>query len=140
MCDCTVVVESAVHGGALYTANAANAYNREVMAFPGRTTDPYSVGCNALISSNQAILISSADDLKKIMNWGENNKCLPPQLPFDDLTDDEQKVIESLRQNQLHFDALCQQVDLPSMRMSSLLIQMELKGLIRSLPGHVYEV
>jgi DNA processing protein len=53
--DCTIVVETAVKGGSMITADLANGYNREVFAFPGRTTDLKSAGCHWLIRNNQAV-------------------------------------------------------------------------------------
>ena len=69
--DCTIVTETAVKGGSMITADLANGYHREVFAFPGRTTDFKSAGCNWLIRNNQAILLENAQDLVKMMGWEE---------------------------------------------------------------------
>ena len=61
--EATIVIESADKGGSLITANIANDYNRDVFAVPGRTTDKYSQGCNTLIKTQKANLLSSAADL-----------------------------------------------------------------------------
>ena len=65
----TIVIESADKGGSLITANIANDYNRDVFAVPGRTTDKYSQGCNTLIKTQKANLLSSAADLIYILNF-----------------------------------------------------------------------
>lgn len=67
--DLTVVIESGEKGGSLVTADIANSYNRDVMAFPGRVNDSHSIGCNKLIKTNQAALIESANDLECLLNW-----------------------------------------------------------------------
>ena len=67
--EATIVIESAERGGSLVTANLANDYNRDVFAVPGRTTDKYSQGCNNLIKTQRANLLTSAADLVYILNW-----------------------------------------------------------------------
>src|SRR5690606_15749435 len=67
--DCTVVVESGPKGGSLITADIANSYDREVLAYPGRPSDPRSEGCNRLIQRNQAALVTNAEDVLRLMNW-----------------------------------------------------------------------
>jgi DNA processing protein len=79
LCDATVVVESAVRGGALITAEVANDYSRDVFAFPGRVGDEWSAGCNALIKNNKASLIESADDIMHIMNWEKQTVAKPSE-------------------------------------------------------------
>ena len=67
--EATIVIESAEKGGSLITANLANDYNRDVFAVPGRTSDKYSQGCNNLIKTQKANLLTSAADLIYILNW-----------------------------------------------------------------------
>ena len=101
LCDATVVVESAVKGGALITAEIANDYNRDVFAFPGKAGDEWSAGCNALIKKNKASLIESVDDILQFMNWEKNLTLQPSNVQttlFIDLSDDEQNIVTLLRQ------------------------------------------
>src|SRR5207344_725664 len=67
--DCTLVMETAVKGGSMITADLANGYHKEVFAFPGRATDFKSAGCNWLIRNHQACLLENAQDLVKLMGW-----------------------------------------------------------------------
>lgn len=93
MSEATIVIESAEKGGSLITANLANDYNRDVFAVPGRTTDKYSQGCNELIKTQRAQLITSAADLIYNLNWqleDEKPKTIQKQL-FVSLDADEQK-------------------------------------------------
>ena len=95
--DCTVIVESAGSGGALVTASLAMSYNRDVMAVPGRCGDEFSVGCNKLIATNKAALITGADDLMAAMRW-ESAVPQPQQLDlFPELTKEEQAVVDIIR-------------------------------------------
>ena len=96
--EATVIVESADKGGSLITANLANDYNRDVFAVPGRTTDKYSQGCNTLIKTQRANLLTSAADLVYILNWQtEEKKSNPVQKQlFVTLEETEQKVYDYL--------------------------------------------
>jgi len=67
--DATVLVETNIKGGSMITGNLADAYNRDVFAVPGRTTDSKSSGCNHLIKNNKAILLTDADELLEVMGW-----------------------------------------------------------------------
>jgi DNA processing protein len=145
MCDATVVVESAARGGALITAELANDYNRDVFAFPGRVNDEWSAGCNALIKNNKASLIESADDILKFMNWEKQNSDMQPNIQttlFLDLSDEEQEIVSILRQNSdgIHLNELAIQLEKPISKISSMLLEMEFKGVVKCLPGNLYRI
>jgi len=145
LCDAIVVVESGIKGGALITAEIANDYNRDVFAFPGRVTDQMSGGCNALIKNNKASLIESAEDILRFMNWVKKDTVPVPLVQttlFQDLTDDEKEIIFILRQNQegLQVNELAIKLAKPISRISSLLLEIEFKGLIKCLPGNLYRI
>ncbi|HIZ86907.1 MAG TPA: DNA-processing protein DprA [Candidatus Coprenecus pullistercoris] len=78
MSDAVLLIESAAKGGGMITASLAQSYSREVFALPGRTTDPYSAGCNALIRDNAASIISDPSWPAKALGWedadNETNK------------------------------------------------------------------
>jgi DNA processing protein len=142
MAEATVVIESADKGGSLATANLANDYNRDVFAVPGRVTDKYSQGCNNLIKSQRANLLTSAADLIYMLNWElEEKKHKPVQKQlFVSLEGDEQKVYDYLQKNGKELmDVIALECELPVYKISSLLLNMELKGVIRPLPGKLFE-
>jgi DNA processing protein len=142
MSEATLVIESAEKGGSLITANFANDYNRDVFAVPGRTTDKYSMGCNNLIKTQRAHLLNSAADLVYILNWDLDQKATKPiqkQL-FVSLTDEEQKIYDYLEKKAPQLlDIIALDCDFPIFKISSLLLNMELKGVIRPLPGKLFE-
>lgn len=74
MSDATIVVEADCKSGAIITANFANAYNREVFAVPGNIDATFSTGCNHLIKTQRAHLLTSIDDLIYMMNWQKNSQ------------------------------------------------------------------
>ncbi len=141
--EATIVIESAERGGSLVTANLANDYNRDVFAVPGRTTDKYSQGCNNLIKTQRANLLTSAADLVYILNWElqrESQKVVQKQL-FVTLTDEEQIIYDYLQKTGKEImDIIALECDFPIYRISSILLNMELKGVIRPLPGKMFEV
>ncbi|MDP5001146.1 MAG: DNA-protecting protein DprA, partial [Flavobacterium sp.] len=144
--EATIVVESAEKGGSLVTANLANDYNRDVFAVPGRITDKYSQGCNNLIKTQRANLLSSAADLVYILNWEINSKArkdnnaIQKQL-FISLTEEEQLIYDYLQKTGKEMmDIIALECNFPIYRISSILLNMELKGVVRPLPGKMFEV
>ncbi len=140
--EATVIIESADKGGSLITANIANDYNRDVFAVPGRVTDKYSMGCNNLIKSQRASLLTNAADLIYMLNWQlEDKKTKPVQKQLFVMLDaDEQKVYDYLQKNGKGLmDIIALECEMPIFRLSSLLLTMELKGVIRPLPGKLFE-
>lgn len=141
MSEATIVIESAERGGSLITANIANDYNRDVFAVPGRTTDKFSQGCNNLIKTQKANVLTSAADLIYILNWDIESKSKPVQKQlFITLENDEQKVYDFLLKNGKELlDIIALQCDFPIYKISGILLNMELKGVIRPLPGKLFE-
>ena len=146
LCDALIVIESGRRGGALITAELANDYNRDVFAVPGRIGDEYSAGCNLLIKQNKASLIESADDLIRFMSWevspSSDTRNTVQQVLFQDLSEEEQTVIANLRQfpDGINVNDLTVQLNKPFNKLSSLLLKMEFKGLVKCLPGGIYKV
>ena len=141
--EATIIIESADKGGSLITANIANDYNRDVFAVPGRITDKYSIGCNNLIKQQKANILTDAADLIYMLNWQlEEKKVKPVQKQlFITLENDEQRVYDYLEKNGKELmDIIALQCEMPIYKMSSLLLNMELKGVVRPLPGKLFEV
>lgn len=142
MSEATIVIESADKGGSLITANMANEYNRDVFAVPGRVTDKYSQGCNNLIKTQKANVLTGVADLIYMLNWDIENKSpgIQKQL-FIDMDSDEQLVYDFLLKNGKELlDSIALKCNFPIFKMSGILLNMELKGLIRPLPGKLFEV
>lgn len=140
--EATIVIESAEKGGSLVTADIANSYNRDVFAVPGRATDSQSQGCNNLIKSNQAHLLNSAEDLIYMLGWelkDSTKKSQQKQL-FVELTEDEQRVFKYLEGKQKELlDSIALACAFPTFKVATLLLNLELKGVVRPLPGKLFE-
>ncbi|ARS38954.1 DNA protecting protein DprA [Sphingobacteriaceae bacterium GW460-11-11-14-LB5] len=141
--DATVVVEASIKGGALITAEIANSYNKDVYAFPGRTNDVFSEGCNFLIKTNRAGLINNANDLIYYLGWDDEVKGKHPiqqtRLQLN-LTPNEQRVVDALQNGQLSIDELCAQLNIQQSKLAIVILTLEMQGIIVSLPGKIYKL
>ena len=138
--DVVIVIESKRKGGSIITAEFANEYNKDVFAVPGRVNDELSEGCNNLIKQNKAHLIESAADIAYIMRWEDIDagKVIQKQL-FVDLDDDETLVVQLIRDNkEIAIDALTYKTGKSPSVVSSILLGLEFKGMVKSLPGKKY--
>ncbi|HEY4799689.1 MAG TPA: DNA-processing protein DprA [Bacteroidia bacterium] len=141
MSDATIVIEATVKSGALITAEIANSYNRDVFAVPGRIDDISSEGCNLLIKANKAMLIQSAEDVIKALNWDVQNKKnnVQQRQLFENLSPEEEKLVAILKEKEkTHIDDLCISSKIPMNKTASLLLNLEFSGTIKSLPGKMY--
>ncbi len=140
--EATIVVESARKGGSLITADMANSYYRDVFAVPGRTHDQFSEGCNMLIKSNKAAMITSVKDLEYILGWKRSDSEMKNNQTrlFDELETDHKEVMNHLLESQKQLlDLIALNCSLSIQRTVIVLLQLELKGLVRSLPGKWYQ-
>ena len=139
MCDALLVVETAERGGSMITAHLANDYHKDVFAIPGRVKDPKSEGCNRLIKTHKAGLVETGADIAYFMRWdppekGTNNR---QGSLFVELEPHEQSVLELIRQAEepLGIDKICYTTQMPGSEIASVLLNLEFKGLVKSLPG-----
>lgn len=144
LADATVVIESAEKGGSLITAGMALDYGRDVLAFPGNITQPYSTGCNNLIRDNKAMLVTSADDLVKAMGWDADarlseakKKGIERQL-FPELDGNERKIVDLLSDsNDIQANIISIKSGIPIGAVSAALFGLELKGIVKMMAGGV---
>ena len=147
MSDACILVESAARGGGLITARLSRDYNRDVFAFPGRVGDEYSEGCNNLIRNNGAALITSAQDFVEAMGWitdaqlnEARQKGIERQL-FPSLSPEEMQIVGALqKQNDQQINMLSVTSNLPVARLTAILFEMELKGVVKVLAGGTYHL
>lgn len=142
LCDALVVVETATSGGSMITAELASQYERDLFAVPGRVRDPKSAGCNLLLKSDKAKLIESAADLAAAMQWSVAGKPKPIQTQlFLELNPTDKKVFELIQQSpEIPIDRLTEKAGLSPGELAALILNLEFKGVIRTLPGKRYVV
>lgn len=141
--EATIVVESAEKGGSLVTADIANSYNRDVFAVPGRVTDAQSKGCHDLVKTQKAHLLTCAADLIYMMGWEikEVRKESSKMDLFTTLEGDERVIFHYLRENEKSLlDKIALSCNLPISKTATLLLSMELKGMVRPLPGKLFQL
>lgn len=135
-----IVAESDIKGGSMSTAATAHSYSREVMALPGRVGDSRSAGCNHLIRTHRASLVTSAADVMETLGWqpeGLNINHTGRNL-FPELEGDTARVYELLRfeRDPVPFDELHARLGLPVHTLTALLGEMEFDGLVTRHPGN----
>ena len=146
--DAVIVVESATKGGSLITADIAQSYNRQVWAFPGRTFDTYSSGCNKLIFANTATLLTGAEDFCLSMGWSDDiqhqkqlSEGVQQELFANDYTDEELIVLQALaKDDSKQINILAVETNIPIGELSSLLFSLEMKGAVQMLVGGKYKL
>jgi DNA processing protein len=140
----TVVVEANLTSGSLITANMATEYGRQVFAVPGRIDSPRSKGCHDLIKKG-AKLCEGAEDI-----LCEFEYLFPPSnkpasaaetgtLPAVELSENERKVYDTLSNEELGIDEVIRGSGLPSSAVSVALLSLEMKRLVRQLPGKMFQ-
>lgn len=139
--EATIVIESAEKGGSLVTADIANSYNREVFAVPGRPADSQSKGCNNLIKSQNAHLLSGAADLVYMLNWSID-RAIPVQKQLFVELDSREKIVYNYLNDsgKQQLDVIAINCQIPTYTAAGILLDMELKGAVRPLPGKLFEV
>lgn len=141
LADATIVVESKKRGGSMITANLAHDYNREVFAIPGRISDKSFEGCNHLIKSHKASLYQSVEDIAYLLNWSGKSKAVGEKSTplYEELSERQKKIVNYLRMHQeCNIDDLAFHCSVDLGDLSSELLQMEFKGMIKALPGNKY--
>lgn len=144
MTDGTIVIETGDKGGSMITAELANNYNRDVFALPGKVTDPKSAGCNQLIRSNKAVLLTDPAQLIGLMGWEEKTKK-PAKTSqrelFIELSPEERIIVNLLREKEsLPIDELNHLSGLSSSGVAGALLNLELQSVVLSLPGKQYRL
>ncbi len=141
LADVTVVVEAAIKGGALITAEIANSYHRDVCAFPGAIYDKSSEGTNYLIKTNRAHMIRHVQDLEYLMNWDISKEQAGQQLELGfKLEKDQEKVLALIHDaGQLGIDQLIEKLEWPQSKLALVLLELEMQSLVHALPGKMYK-
>jgi DNA processing protein len=143
-----LVMEAPVKSGALITATYANEYGRDVYALPGRIDDYPSQGCLKLLNQGASLVVKELDELLKMLGAIPKLDTIPvtpiPQqlnLPINQpsLAPELQQVMDAINSDILPFDLIIQKTGMQTGTVSSILLQLELMGLVVQLPGMRYQ-
>lgn len=137
LAQAVVVVEAGAKSGALVTAHLAAEQGKDVFAVPGRADNPMSSGTISLIKEGAAIA-TSAEDILAALGWQISKNVTAQAAPPVQvkLEPDEQKVCDLVSKGPAQFDELVRDLELPSSRISSILLKLELAGVVVRRPGN----
>jgi DNA processing protein len=149
----TIVVEAALHSGALITARTALDYNREVMAVPGKVDSPLSKGAHQLIKQG-AKLIESVEDVMEALGYiGEQldahvsaaatkaaEKVEKPLFDVSQfkLSSDEKVIYDCLSKEPMHIEQIIANTTVSAGSVNASLISLRLKGVVKQMPGNMF--
>jgi DNA processing protein len=134
----TIVVESAYKGGALNTARYAFEQQREVYAVPGRLSDERSEGTNRLIRKNVASIAISPEDILEDLGLNTDEGIFSTEKLRNFDSPDEEKIYNTLNMEPMQIDDIANQSGMTVSALNVRLLEMEFKGLVKSLPGKHY--
>jgi len=140
--DAVVVVESGEGGGSMITVEYASEYKKPIFALPGPFDWKYSLGCNSLIKNGHAMMLDCAADIANYLKWGlESGNTKPQSKLFEDLLPNELSIVQLLNEHKkLHIDQLASLLEMQSHTFTFTLLDLEMKSLVRSMPGKFYEL
>jgi DNA processing protein len=142
MADALLVVETGKRGGSIITACIAHSYQRDVFAVPGSVFAPSQEGCHELIRQNLAALVTSGEDIIEMMSWNEEKPAVIQTQIFQELNEDEEAIVSIISNlKEPHIDEIITQNNTftPS-KIASVLLGLELNGIIEMLPGKRYRL
>ncbi len=131
------IMEATEKSGSMHTKNYALEYNREVFALPARINDIYSVGCNKIISNGQAKMLLGSQDI--IEFYGKSAKSTA-DIKVVQLSYDEQLIYDALDLNEMNIDEILKKTKMETKVLLTMLMRMEIKGIIKKLPGNIYAI
>ena len=147
--DATIVIETGIKGGSMITAELANGYNKDVFAIPGKVSDNKSAGCNYLIKSNKAMLLTDAQELIEVMGWEERSQKSGPDSYrgrsqkelFIELSKEEKIIVDILNEKEtIDIDEINFKSGLSSSAVAAAILNLELQGVVSSMPGKIYRL
>ena len=130
-----IVVEAGLKSGALITAHFAADQGREVFAVPGNINNPKSLGCNSLIQQGAKLICSIQDVLDELQFSSTGGNGSKNRLPDVSLSEAEKNLLDILTTEPLHIDQIAKTVGLPTYNALAVLLSLELKNLVRQIPG-----
>lgn len=136
LCSCTLVAEAALQSGALITARLCLEHNRELMCIPGAINNPATAGIYKLLKEGAGI-VTCGDDILNNMGWNLSTKPKNTDI-FSSLSDDENHIIEILRQDSLTIDEIAFKTGLHIDNLMIILTRLELEDFIIQAEGDRY--
>jgi DNA processing protein len=131
------IVEATEKSGSMHTKNYALEFNREVFALPARVGDVYSIGCNKCIKNGQACMVLGSEDITSFYGHTKYEYVQPNAIQ---LNYEEQLIYDFVKAEEKHFDEIMKETKMDTKNLLTMLMRLELKGIISKLPGNYYKV
>ena len=129
-----LITEATEKSGSMHTKEYALENNRDLYVVPARITDIYSKGCNMIIKNCQSAMVLSPDEI--IRAYGK--ETTKDALIVEQLSMEEQMILDAVGADEVHYETLVSNLKIESKRLSTLLMRLELKGVLTKLPGNFY--
>lgn len=129
-----LITEATEKSGSMHTKEYALENNRDLYIVPGRITDIYSKGCNMVIKNCQGAIVLDPDEI--IRAFGK--EATKTAVVVEQLSMEEQMILDTLKEDELHYEELVSRLKIEPRRLSTLLMRLELKGIVQKLPGNYY--
>lgn len=133
-----LITEATEKSGTMYTKDFAIDSGTELMVVPGNIDSTYSAGCNKIIKEYPSTVVTKIDDIYDVYDFKNEQKI--QQGEYHQLNIEEQLVISVLQDNEAHYDEILSKTKVPSKNLNVTLTTLQLKGMIRKLPGNTYEL
>jgi DNA processing protein len=136
-----LVVEAGANSGALISVAQALEQGRNVYAVPGHINASTAIGSNRLIQQGAKLVMDANDILDDLQILLPASKAAPEAAavrPLPELSDEERRVYDSIRETETSIDDIATAADLPSGTVSSTLLRLELRKLVKQLPGKYF--
>jgi DNA processing protein len=134
-----LITEANLKSGSMHTKEYALEANRDLFVVPGNIDNPQSLGCNAVIKSLQGCMVTAAEDILEVYGKTNSYKEFAKQNNFQ-LSLDEQLIINALGNDETHYEELLEKTNLDTKSLNSLLTTMQVRGIIKKLPGNLYSI
>ncbi len=129
-----LIPEATLKSGSMHTKNYALEYGKELYVVPGRITDIYSFGCNSIIKSLQGSMVLTPEDILSDFNL----KYKAEDVCKIQISIDEEIVLSILNCDELHYEEILNKSGLDAKTLNTILVKLEMKKLIKKLPGNFY--
>jgi len=134
-----LIVEAGLNSGALITASQAIEQGRSVYAVPGHINAPSAMGSNRLIQQGAKLVMDASDILDDLqILLPESKPIAAATRPLPELSESERSVYDAIEASETGIDTIAARCNLPSPTVSSVLLRLELKRLVKQLPGKYF--
>ena len=137
LADAVLIMEAREKSGSLITADLALEHGRDILALPGRVTDPLSRGCNSLIDTGARIL-RSPDDVIELLGISRSGRLEMAARDISSLSEDEQRIYRSIDTDPHYVQDIADATGMSPGRIISILLDLELKGYVTQVSANYY--